>query len=121
MPQSYIAYGDAYTRRYNETIKAIPRKAKIIDDILLHNTNIKGELYHTFNFLLHWAKKKPGSYSIKTNCNFAKTVLFKGPPYNNLWGDHFWIYARSDIKLSIPKNMLDHGLGLSTKLPERTH
>ena len=37
MPQGYVASGDAYTRRYNEMIKDIPRKIKVVDDTLLYD------------------------------------------------------------------------------------
>ena len=32
LPQGYLAAGDTCTRRYDEVIKDIPRKVKIIDD-----------------------------------------------------------------------------------------
>ena len=56
MPQGYLASGDAYTRRYDEVIKDVPRKVKILDDTLLYDSNIEGAFFHTFNFLLHCAK-----------------------------------------------------------------
>ena len=51
MPQGYLASGDAYTRRYDEIIKDIPHKVKIVDDTLLYDPNIEGSFYHTFDFL----------------------------------------------------------------------
>ena len=56
MPQGYLASGDAYTQRYDEVIKNVPRKVKIVDDTLLYDSNIEGAFFHTFNFLLHCAK-----------------------------------------------------------------
>ena len=56
MPQGYLASGDAYTRRYDEVIKDVPCKAKIVDDTLLYDSNIEGAFFHTFDFLLHCAK-----------------------------------------------------------------
>ena len=55
MPQGYLASGDAYTRRYDELIKDVPRKVKIVDDTLLYDSNIEGAFFHT-DFLLHCAK-----------------------------------------------------------------
>ena len=56
MPQGYLASGNTYTRRYDEVIKDVPHKVKIVDDTLLYDSNIKGAFFHTFNFLLHCAK-----------------------------------------------------------------
>ena len=56
MPQDYLASGDAYTRRYDEVIKDVPRKVKIVDDTLLYESNIEGAFFHTFDFLLHCTK-----------------------------------------------------------------
>ena len=53
MPQGYLASGDAYTRRYDEIIKDIPRKVKIVDDALLYDTNIEEAFFHTFDYLYH--------------------------------------------------------------------
>ena len=40
IPQGYLASGDAYKRRYNEIIKDITRKVKVVDDTLLYDKNI---------------------------------------------------------------------------------
>ena len=53
MPQGYLASGDAYTRRYDEIIKEIPRKVKIVDDALLYDHNIEESFFHTFDYLHH--------------------------------------------------------------------
>jgi len=37
MPQGFVASGDAYTRRYNDTIKDIFRKMKCVDNTLLYD------------------------------------------------------------------------------------
>ena len=47
MPQGYLAFDDAYTRRYDKIIKNIPRKIKIVNDTLLFNKNIEDTFYHT--------------------------------------------------------------------------
>ena len=51
MPQVYLLSGDAYTHRYDEIIKDIARKIKLVDDTLLYDTDIKEAFYHTFDFL----------------------------------------------------------------------
>ena len=56
MPQGYLASGDAYTFRYDEIIKDIPHKVKIVDDTLLYDSSIEGAFYHTFDFLFQCAK-----------------------------------------------------------------
>ena len=53
MPQGYLASGDAYTRRYDEIIKDIPRKVKIVDDALLFDYSIEESFFHTFDYLYH--------------------------------------------------------------------
>ena len=52
MPQGYLASGNAYTWRYDEVIKDVPCKVKIVDDTLLYDSNIEGAFFHTFDFLL---------------------------------------------------------------------
>ena len=52
MPQGYLASGDAYTRRYDETIINFPRKIKIVNDTLLFDKNIEDTIYHTLDYLL---------------------------------------------------------------------
>ena len=51
MPQGYVALGDTYTRRYDEIIKDIPRKIKVVDDTLLYDKTIKDAFYHTLDYL----------------------------------------------------------------------
>ena len=58
MPQDYLASGDVYSRRYDEVIKDIPHKVKIVDETLLYDSNIEGAFYRIFDFLLHCAKKR---------------------------------------------------------------
>ena len=56
MPQGYLASGDAYTRRYDEIIKNVPRKIKIVNDNLLFDKNIEDTFYYTLDYLLHCKK-----------------------------------------------------------------
>ena len=51
MPQGFLAAGDIYTRRYDEVIKDIERKVKIVDDTLLYDFDIKESFYHAWDFL----------------------------------------------------------------------
>ena len=41
MSQGYLGSGDAYTRGYDEIIKDVPRKVKIVDDTLLFDKKIE--------------------------------------------------------------------------------
>ena len=52
LPQGYTAAGDAYTRRYDEIIKNVKDKIKIIDDTLLYKVGIEANFYHTYNYLV---------------------------------------------------------------------
>ena len=51
LPQGFLAGGDAYTHRYDNIIKDVPRKVKIVDDTLLFDYNIEDSFYHTWDFL----------------------------------------------------------------------
>ena len=55
-PQGHIGSGDAYTRRYDDIIKVVPRKHKIVDDVLLNVKDVSQAFYHTFDFLVLCAK-----------------------------------------------------------------
>ena len=65
MPKGYLASGDTYTRRYDEIIKDTPHKMKIVDNTLLYDSNIEGAFYHTFDFLLQYAKNRIVLYTDK--------------------------------------------------------
>ena len=58
MPQGYPAFGGAYTRRYDEIIKDIPCKVKIVDGTLLNDSSIEGIFHHTFYFLLQYSRNR---------------------------------------------------------------
>ena len=58
MPQGYLASGEAYTSRYDDIIKDIPHKVKILDDSLLFNRNIEEAFYHTLDYLLQCEKNR---------------------------------------------------------------
>ena len=77
MLQGYLASGDAYTRRYDEIIKDIARKIKLVDNTLLYNTDIKETFYHTFDFLTRCAQNRIVLSKVKFQ--FCKdTVQFGG-------------------------------------------
>ena len=61
-PQGYLAAGDAYTRRYDESIADIPNKVKVIDDTLLWANDLAGCFFLTCKFLT-----KCGTNSITLN------------------------------------------------------
>ena len=50
-PQGYLAAGDAYTRRYDEVTRDVPRKTKCVDDTLLWDKSIEENFWHTFDYL----------------------------------------------------------------------
>ena len=73
MPQGYLASGDAYIRRYDEVIKDITRKIKLVDDTLLYDTNFKEAFYHTFDFLMRCAQN--GIVLSKDKFQFCKDTV----------------------------------------------
>ena len=56
LPQGYTAAGDAHTRCYDEIIKDVEDKIKIIDDTLLYKVGIEANFYHTYKYLVLCAK-----------------------------------------------------------------
>ena len=46
-----MASNDAYTRRYDNVIKEVPRKVKIVDDTFLYDHNIEEVFFHTRDYL----------------------------------------------------------------------
>ena len=46
LTQGYLASGDAYTRWYDELIKEVSHKIKIVDDCLLYDHTIEQDFYH---------------------------------------------------------------------------
>ena len=51
MPQGFKSAGYIYTKRYDDIIKDVPNKKKIVDDTLLYATNIEEALFATWDFL----------------------------------------------------------------------
>ena len=52
LPQGFKAAGDIYTRRYDEILKNVPRKLKIVDDALLYDHSIAESFYSTWDYLV---------------------------------------------------------------------
>ena len=55
LPQGYQAYGDLYTRQFDELIKDVCQKIKIADNALLYDHSIKKACYHLCDFLQLYA------------------------------------------------------------------
>ena len=51
LPQGFLSSNDAYTRRYDEVIKDVPRKVKCVDDVLLWDESIKSAFFHAWDYL----------------------------------------------------------------------
>ena len=77
MPQGYLASDDAYTHRYDEIIKNVLHKIKIVDNILLFNKNIEDAFYHTLDYLL--LCEKNGIIHNRVKFQFCQDVVqFRG-------------------------------------------
>ena len=50
-PMGYCSASDAYTRRFDEAIRDIPRKFKCVDDTLLYATSVEEAFWHAYDFL----------------------------------------------------------------------
>ena len=87
MPQGYVASGDAYTRRYNEIIKDIPRKIKVVDDTLLYDKTIKDAFYHTLDYLS--LCETNGIVINKDKFQFCQDSPIRRPPNNTNRSDPF--------------------------------
>lgn len=51
VPQGFFAAGDIFTRRYDDIIKDVDNKVKIVDDTLLHANNIEQSFWDTWDYL----------------------------------------------------------------------
>ena len=49
--QGYLASGDGYIRRYDETVADIPQKTKCVDDTLLWSNSIEKSFWQAVNWL----------------------------------------------------------------------
>ena len=56
MPQGFHGAGDAYVSRYDDKIKDIPNKVKIVDDSCLYSQNIEQSFWETWDYLTLCAK-----------------------------------------------------------------
>ena len=77
LPQGYLAATDAYTHRYDEIIKDVTNKIKIVDDTLLYDNDIESSFYHTWDYLTLCYSK--GIIFNKSKFQFCQdTVNFAG-------------------------------------------
>ena len=77
LPQGYLAATDAYTRRYDDIIKDVKNKVKIVDDTLLFDDDIESSFYHTWDYLTLCYSK--GIIFNKSKFQFCQdTVNFAG-------------------------------------------
>ena len=75
--QGYLAWTDVYTRRYDEIIKDVLNKTKIVDDTLLYDNDIETSFYHTWDYLAFCYTK--GIIFNKSKFQFCQdTVNFAG-------------------------------------------
>ena len=51
LPQGYLASGDVHTRQFDELVKDVCQKIKIVDDTLLYEHSIEEAFYHVWDFL----------------------------------------------------------------------
>ena len=51
LPQGYLASGDVHTRQFDELVKDVCQKIKIVDDTLLYDHSIEEVFYHVWDFL----------------------------------------------------------------------
>lgn len=103
MPQRYLASGDTYACRYNEIIKIILHKVKIVDDTLMYDSSIEGASYHTLDIIFHCAKNR--IILNRDKSQFCQDVLQFGALHIMISGvTPFWVHAGGDTKLPSPKD-----------------
>ena len=51
VPQGFFAAGDIFTSRYDDIIKDVNHKVKIVDDTLLHSNDIEQSFWDTWDYL----------------------------------------------------------------------
>ena len=106
MPQGYLASGDAYTHRYDEVIKDIARKIKLVDDTLLYDTDIKEAFYHTFDFLTRCEQN--GIVLSKDKFQFCKdTVQFGGLQITSSGVSPSELMLNAILNFPVPKTITD--------------
>ena len=62
----FQASGDAYTRRFDDITIDMPRKARIVDDTILWDSNLESAFWHTLDYIQHCASNgivfNPGKF-----------------------------------------------------------
>ena len=111
MPQEYLASGDAYTQSYNKIIKDVPRKVKIVNDILLFDKNIEEAFYHTLDYVL--LCEKNGIILNRENFNSACTYSNLEAPNNIVRSDPLQKFTKCNLQFPGPQKISPmQGLGL---------
>ena len=106
MPQGNLASGDAYTRSYNEVIKDIDRKIKLVDNTLVYDTDIKEAFYHIFDFLMRCAQN--GIVLSKDKFQFCKdTIQFGGLQITLLGVSPCESMLYAILNFTVPKTITD--------------
>ena len=82
LPQGFKAAGDIYTRRYDDIIKDIPNKIKIVDDALIYSTTIEKSFFDSWDFLTLLAENgivasAPKFQFCQENVDFAGLTITK--------------------------------------------
>ena len=88
--QGYLAAGDAYTRRYDEVIKDIPRKVKILDDTLLFDYSIEEAFFHTWDYITTWHSGLTLSQHSISPSNNIPSAIKDFPTPTNITGARSW-------------------------------
>ena len=77
VPQGFIGAGDIYTRRYDDIIRDVKRKIKIVDDTLLYDNTISDAFFHTWDYLALCVENGV-LLNVKKFAFCQKTVQFAG-------------------------------------------
>ena len=106
LPQGYLSSNDAYTRRYDELIKDVPRKVKCVDDVLLWDETIESAFFHTWDYLTLCANK--GIVINKDKFKFCRDdVEFAGLQLSNNGISPAPALLSAIADFPVPKNITD--------------
>ena len=71
MPHGFLEVGDAYTHRYDEVIRDVPRQVKCVDDTLLYDSSVEESFDHTYSVLPREVDTGPRCYvKISSSCSY---------------------------------------------------
>ena len=98
IPQGFVAAGDIYTRRYDEIIKHIPQKVRIVDDMLLYDFDTQSAFYHTWDYRTTCADIEPSPTILAAIENFPLPKnLTNACAWFGLINHASWAYAVSTL------------------------